>query len=416
MNVLNKLFAAISGELLFKVVFVLEKLIVTPIIMYELLQTMFLWLGLRNSIIGKVLAKVLAGVLVASLCLLFATVWVLNPFYLLGVVIGIIVSQTIEYGFKGASTGWEYGFEGVFTHCANTFNFVASKITGSIFLYQDLATGIRRMGLVLPGLDNAYLIPFDVNQNIAEIIHQINMPIQVQNIDDFDFVRQFLHQLEMPVAAEPNRIDLSALELSEADLLFLRDNQQHPLNADEMERLESDPNADIKKRVADYKSLWCRLETSGECMISLEKPEKKDAVLLVKLYQREDGQEFSVPGYTHLFDKTWLAIYFDRDSLHPVNRDLMFEPSGYQEFPTRYVCHPYYYPTPESSSGISQELSEKTDYLRSYLARYQQQPPPQESERNRMIAARLRAFAPVTSGVPADTRGNDIARSAEMNG
>ena len=131
----------------------------------------------------------------------------------------------------------------------------------------------------------------------------------------------------------------------------------------------------------------------------MERPKKQEAVLLVKLYQR-DGQDFPVPMSSHIFDRQALRRWVNRHNNNPaMGRDPIFGSQAYEGCPTRYVVHPYY-PTSESTTGVSQELGDLAGSLRAHLEQNQ----PRVSERSRMIAERLSYFFPASSSLSSDNQ------------
>ena len=281
-----------------------------------------------------------------------------------------MVKQTLEDGFKGASTGWNHGFAGVFEHCRRQYNWVVRVITGS-------------------------LSPLSARDFPTEMSPPQYPPAMV-------WVSSLFRELQAG-SPSPSRDLLDELMLSSQAFCLLKANQPLPLNAEELKLLASDQS--IKKQLSKYMDLRERLEIKPLCCITLETPEKENTLLLVKLYSR-DGEEFPVPNQSHIFDKPSLAQWLKNNNTHPLDRDVLNHPSSYEGFNTRYICHPYY--PPDSDTGISQELSENIRVLRAHLTPNQPSLPLEiNGDRNRIRAARLRYF---DSSLNADA-----ANNAEVN-
>lgn len=374
MNFLRKLSAAITGELLFRLVHLFEDLILLPISCYEMFQAKSLELRAFHGIISVGLA-------------LFATsILILEPISLLGCILGFAV-LIYPRELYGAHTGWEHGFQGVFDHLAERFDYIKFKLMGVRYLPVpplNVAPITIDLEPLIVRFDTIPVEPMNIDVNLFRNLYQ--RP-QIDFTPFEGMHREFFRHLPQSNPGVPKPLDLTAEEFS-----VLVNNQHRLFNADERTLLRSISNAEIKKTVDNYLTLWDRLEETGECSILLRRPEKENAVLLVKLYSR-DGRDYPVPLSSYLFDKDSLEEWVSVNTTSPITKqpvtgDSIHTPSLYEGHTTRYVRHPYY-ANSESTSGISQELSDLAGILKPHLDLLLK---PAESERDRVIAARLRFY------------------------
>ena len=396
MNFLNKLSAAVIGELLFRLIYLLEHVVLLPTQIFWAWQKLFQWMGLdREHLIGKILA----GSWTALSCLLILAIWIVSPFALLGAVLGLaIINYSIDYKWQAAFIGWNQGFDGLFIHCAERYNYVL-----------DLSVDAPHLVNLTPILNNIEIQQHFPAEYLAQIAAIAGMGRRTIAPGEWFILQDFLTQVDelinqqrqpaAPAIGQDNIIDLDTITLSSTELDRFRADQNPPLSKEELTRLQSETDGSIKNKLTNYIDLLERLEDSGNCIILGERPEKQQAVLLVKLYQR-DGQEFPVPMSSHIFDRQALRRWVNGHNNNPaMGRDPIFGSQYYQGCPTRYVVHAYY-PTSESTTGVSQELGELAGSLRAHLEQNQ----PRVSERNRIIAERLSYFFPASSSFSSDNQ------------
>jgi hypothetical protein len=169
------------------------------------------------------------------------------------------------------------------------------------------------------------------------------------------------------------------LDLSAEDLAEIKANRCLPLSEEEIGRLTAE---DIE--LQQYKNLFLRLEKEQKCSISQYRPERCDAVILMKQYEI-NGQWRAVPNSTQVFDRNYLKNWFvgvgesRGNAVHPITKESIKSPKPHADYKTRYVMHPFYCPHEEAPAegtlptsargqGLSQELNLLTKVLRERLA------------------------------------------------
>lgn len=230
--------------------------------------------------------------------------------------------------FEGAKIGWDEGFWA---------------------MLKSVFSGPPRQATGLNGL-----LPFGEGLTYEQILEQLG--------------EQAVNASRNPLTEE----EFARLQMPADELRLLKGAQQSALTSEEIERLESLNDATINRLLERYKDL--NQLGSTNCCISFDIPDREDAVLLVKQYQK-DGQWLPVPGLTTVFDTTYIKTHFVGNDttrgnrIHPLTRDNVLTPSLYEEggreYPTRYRMHPLY--LEESGPCVSQELNLVTANLRERL-------------------------------------------------
>ena len=355
MNFFNKLSAAIVGELLFKMVFVLEM-----IIQFHITVSINFAQKLVQLRMPPMFAVVLGRIGSSVLSLFFTTALLFNPFFSLPLLVVLLVAETVSSLVfnkreNGVLTGWNIGFVGLYQHCVDRFNFLRSLCFRSSYIE-------------LPFIELPFIEPPVIQLPV------FNLPSMNRN--------------HLDAVVNQNNFLLRVLELSPEEFTLLCNNQLSPLTGDELNTLKTTSDAAVKLDVALYNDLMARLVIDGTCPILFAQPEPKtEAVLLVKLKQQEDGSERAV--LSHLFDKQSLSGWFSRNNTHPVTRDdlIRSEDANRREPGVRYVVHPCY-SSEDSAAIISQQLSDLIGTLRKHLVMLQKTP------NERIREARLAFFLP----------------------
>ena len=322
MNFFNRLTATLTGVVAMWLAVYLKVIIEFPLTMIlavrELRFTTF-FEKVFNGLIATML--LLLAVVMPIVSVGFVVMMLLNPVAMLVNMSTLLfvelfnkcLSPWRRSSFDLVLASWNNGFIGVFDECADIYNRV-------VFLYRAV-------------LDRAVLL---------DAPGALGAPVYV---------------------AAPLAVN-AVVNLTENEFAMLQTSQQPQLTADEIRQLKAYADTTITAKVDNYESLLSRLE-SGECPVLWERPAKENTLLVVKQYQR-DGQWECVPGSSYVFDKNaWarsiaLNLYQPK---HPMTNDRVDQPSYYNNYPTRYVTHRYY-ANASSTSGISQELSDKAAELR----------------------------------------------------
>ena len=121
----------------------------------------------------------------------------------------------------------------------------------------------------------------------------------------------------------------------------------------------------LKLRMEQYKELSVRLATVEEALKNGNLEEIEDQlivyneikipVILMKQYQQSDLNWYSVPANSYVTDKDSLISWLKENPKHPLNSDVIKDPSLYNSMPTRYRWHfliTSYCHTPELSENI----------------------------------------------------------------
>lgn len=127
---------------------------------------------------------------------------------------------------------------------------------------------------------------------------------------------------------------------------------------------------EIKHKALIERYLDVKERLNDRCPITLEVPEKSNAVLLVKQYY--DGSTWlPVPNGAQIFDRESLEGWLKTKAVHPTTRENIVSPEQYDDghkiCNTRYRYHPYYIDIQGRQCGVSQELNNLASLLKNSL-------------------------------------------------
>lgn len=137
----------------------------------------------------------------------------------------------------------------------------------------------------------------------------------------------------------------------------------------ELGTIESSNDVQIKTLCSTYNNLKYRMN-EAECPILITQPERDEAMILTKQYQK-NCTWLPVPNQSTLFDKeSLIKLCSMTNPRHPTTRDSLQYPDQYvlagTSYETRYAFHPYY--VNETDKGVCQELCMMETELRERLA------------------------------------------------
>ena len=330
--------------------------------------------GLIGSIsAGLVVSGALVGLLIGALPLLF---------------IRSTLRILINTPLQGLRAGWNEGFVALFVYAKNAI-FLGERMLEDV-VDQDIIDipGVH-FNQILQRLHEAMMCDARVADELQPLANPlVEVPVLTHRVVDLNefFMTMLTAALIAGLQPEPDELNAIVLrlgtemmnaarrpmtegefiscQLSQVEISALKSNRRARLTMDEIRRLEL---SDVTTELNAYKNLL-RLDTDL-CAISLDRPSREDAVLLVKQYKNR-AEWVPVRGSAHIYDKEMLRGYFMVNAVHPTNGDLILAPSRHRmdgvEHETRYILHPYYV---GAGPGVSQEGNALTKLLRNRLQR-----------------------------------------------
>jgi len=352
--------------------------------------------------VNGLLLLVLVPLLTVTAAALIAAVTVLAVAFFVISGIGVV---TIAI-FEGAETGWNEGFAEVLNIIYNSFK------SGQSIFSEEFAVPANRdqepaIVIDLSTLEQRAATFQQIRQRLGERTYQTAlmmlleaemenrgirrnlapMPDQL-DVSNPDSVAAYLEQQRQHQSANHYQLILEQfreagiirnsqamseehfanMELPQPDRQQLIDNCPAPLSPEEITRFENVEGEEINDYLTRHQDL--RRLTTDKCAISLDRPQRGDAVLLVKQYQ-QNGVWQSVPQASHIFGKEDLKHWLSAENaVHPLTQDKIIQPAAFEvgkaSYPTRYVYHNYY--LDNSPHGFSQEVNLVVNYLREALA------------------------------------------------